>query len=836
INPLKLEENLTKAFSDILKRSSSGATVATLSSRYQSSAVVIQPGFHPEYPTGNINIKWLGMFRGFWFDPAQNLREDTTMDKILTLLGQYRDKVFSFFFDQNKEIKAAVFDADPNENPSVCSNSTAQRKDVSDLKPTLQFDCRLAITGKDDREIYFNKSGQLVEFKQSNVNQILPFWQVVDSNLNSTAATHVIEYLRGKDYTWEPTPYVMRKRVFDVSEICKGEGYQSGSLNPWKLGPIVYSTPNVAGNGPLNSKYYLIYEDQHYRDHINSNQYKNRRSIVYVGSNIGMLHFFRIGFLKDTGNPWQPVKLTNDPNTDLNDLVEKEEFAFIPENALPYMLWYGREDYCSVNNGYIPILDYRVDLFDASFGKNRNPDDNKDSNTWETYLFGSMGVGGKKLGTNSSSVFLLRLTQYLNDNTGNTRPELMWEVKLPDNSLATSYPSRIRIGDKNKVGKWYFIIGSGPLDPNADSYNKFTTPKLYIMDARNGNRVKTLNVPVPSNINIRAAVGDLMEFDVDSDYQDDVIYFGVYGYTNNETSWGALYRIALKTGQNTYKDPASLTDNDIKLVLNLDSFSTSGHAPPVFAATTATKDEEKNLWVYVNTGLYLSPTHNNPVPYTNYIIGFKDPCWDSTGNYFNPNCSAVISKNDLADARNVLGYSTGYSNCNADVLNFSEKHQTKQVCGCDSNGCSLKSVVLSTNAQTDMCKLQNAKKGWYYELDSGALAYSRPIVIAGVVYSMYFKPSQDVCTPVGESYISALNYKTGLPPSKPTLLVPGNTDTNRLKAGVAVGYGAPPLGEAFRFIRTGAGSGRLIAQISSGAIINVETQLPPGRFVLWIEK
>ena len=28
--------------------------------------------------------------------------------------------------------------------------------------------------------------------------------------------------------------------------------------------------------------------------------------------------------------------------------------------------------------------------------------------------------------------------------------------------------------------------------------------------------------------------------------------------------------------------------------------------PPVFAAVSATKDKSQNLWVYVNTGLYLS--------------------------------------------------------------------------------------------------------------------------------------------------------------------------------------------------------------------------------------
>jgi len=44
-----LKNALLSAFSDILKRVSSGSTVATLSSKYQSSAVIILPGFYPEY-------------------------------------------------------------------------------------------------------------------------------------------------------------------------------------------------------------------------------------------------------------------------------------------------------------------------------------------------------------------------------------------------------------------------------------------------------------------------------------------------------------------------------------------------------------------------------------------------------------------------------------------------------------------------------------------------------------------------------------------------------------------------------------------------------------------
>ncbi len=827
-----LRNALLSAFSEILKRASSGATVATLASRYQTSSVVLQPAFYPEYITQEGKpIRWLGTFRGYWVDSGQNLREDTVMDKILILLGQYRDKVFTFFFDANKETKVALFDADPNQNPGVCSS--AQIKSPIQLRPTLQFDCILASTSKDARKIYFNDNGNLREFKSFNRNEIKPAWTFIDNSLTDGQVDCVIEYLRGEyDYTWNCTPYVMRKRVFDVSQICYN--FAQGSNAPWKIGPIVYSTPTVAGNQALNQKYTYVYNDDTYREYVLSNSYKNRRSVSFVASNIGMLHFFRIGHLKETGDTWQPIKLVNDPSSNQNDLVEKEEFAFIPQNALPYMLWYGKEDYCSLNKGYIPIVDYRMDVFDASFDRNDDPNGNKTINSWNTYLLGTMGVGGKQLGSYSSSVFLLKLTNYLNDNTGNTLPELMWEIKLDGGALATSFPARVRQGDSNKNGKWYFVLGSGPKDPNADSYDKFLSdPKLYVINARNGSvHTVALSSLLPNNVN--AAVGDVIEFDIDNDYQDDVIYFGMYGYKNNGSSWGGIYRIALKT-QSGYKDPSTITINDIKEVVELDDFKTGNHIPPVFAAVTATKDESGRLWVYLNTGLYLSPSHRT-VPYKNYIIGVIDECWDNVNKYFKSTCEPV-RKVDLADAKSISGYvNVNGGSCDSSVLNFTQT-TTENMCVCGDSGCSIGQAVKSTNALTDFCVLQNNKKGWFYELD-GYIAYSRPALSFGVLMTEYFKPSDDPCTPVGETFITALRYNTGLPPANPPFIAVGNTEGSKLKYSISIGYGSPPLGEVFRIIRDTAGNLSVIGQTSTGAIFNVRQQIggQVGRFVLWIEK
>ncbi|MEM1879158.1 MAG: hypothetical protein QXJ18_05300, partial [Desulfurococcaceae archaeon] len=162
---------------------------------------------------------------------------------------------------------------------------------------------------------------------------------------------------------------------------------------------------------------------------------------------------------------------------------------------------------------------------------------------------------------------------------------------------------------------------------------------------------------------------------------------------------------------------------------------------------------------------------------------------------------------------------------------------TENMCVCSDSGCSMKQAVKSTNALTDFCVLQNNKKGWFYELD-GYIAYSRPAVSFGVLLSMYLKPSDDPCTPVGETFIAALRYNTGLPPANPPFIAVGNTEGSKLKYSISIGYGSPPLGEVFRIIRDSAGNLSVVGQTSTGAIFNVRQQIgeQAGRFVLWIEK
>jgi len=802
-NPIKMEESLTKVFSDILRKASAGATVATLTSRASVSSVIVQPYFYPKYTTADgKEISWIGFLRSFWVDTKQNLREDTTADKILNLVGVVFDKIFQFFFDaSSNETKVAIL-----QGSDVSSSCTRESViDFNQVRPVFESSCQLALTRQQDRIILYNKNGTLHPF-QTGETDIRDAFQAVDNTIDQTKADCIIRYIRGENLSNDTTcgslSYVRRVREFDTttfSSICPG--YSSSGDATWKLGDIYASTPSVAGSDPLNI-YHLRYGDRTYLDYIRTAQYKNRPSLLFVGANDGMLHAFRVGYVKETGDPDTPVKLVNAPDNDLTDLIGREEWAFIPKNALPYLVWQGHPEYCRV-----PTVDYRTYVFDASIGGPENSP--KDVNSWRTVLVGTMGFGGKELGNYSSSVFALNITNLSN-------PQLLWEVSLPDKTLTTSHPAVVRLGDRNKNGEWYLVIGSGPKDPAGESFTN--SPKLYFINLRNGNVVKTIDIPIPNNVS--AAVGDIAVVDVDSDYQDDVIYFGAYGKDNSGKYWGNFYRLSLRSGNN-YKTVSSLRSNDICNVVDLESFKTAGHSPPVFGAANFTKDENNKLWVFFGTGRYLSQ-NDKTIPYKNYFIGFKDDNWNGSS-------CVTYRKNDMENV----------TNSTTDVV----VSEIKQMCMCDSAGCGMRDVVYNT---TTTIAHAEPVRGWYHELTNEGI-YSQPLVLGGIVDALTFVPPQDICEFGGSSNLIAVYYKTGRPYPRPSVLSPEAVSgtiaigqTVSIKSKMQVSSGMPPLGNPFQALQSSTREGsEKFVQIGTGVILRFSQQPTiesRERFLLWIEK
>jgi type IV pilus assembly protein PilY1 len=821
-----LRSALLNALTDILRRASSGATVATLTSRTGISSLIVQPYYYPKYiRQDGTEVSWLGFLRSFWIDIRQNLREDTTEPKVLNIAGTIFDKIFQFFFDPDaNETKVAILQGSDTTTSCVREGT----KSINQLIPVFDAGCQLANRNPSDRTILYNKDGTLTSFTTSEASYLSNIWRVCSNDptvlcisnadcpgetCQPANASCIIRYLRGEDLSSDSScpDYVKRAREVKIENFCPG----ASGTKTWKLGDIIHSTPSVVSSEPLNI-YHLRYNDTTYLQYIRTSAYKNRASFVFVGANDGMLHAFRVGRLVQTGDPNRPTRVVNAHNTTANNLVGKEEWAFIPRNALPYLVWYGNPNYCRV-----PTVDYRTAIFDVSIGGLANA--NKTVSSWRTILIGTMGFGGKSITTSvgafSSSVFALDLTDWLNGTS--TRPTLLWEVRLPDGTLTTSFPALIRLGDPDENGEWYVVIGSGPMNPEGTSFT--SQPKLYFINLRNGNIVKSVDIPATGGVSF--AVGDIAVVDVDNDYQDDVIYFGVYGKTNTGKVWGNFYRLSLKSGSG-YKSVSALTSSDICTAINLGTFASAGNTPPVFGAPNFTKDENGNLWVFFGTGRYVMDSSDKVISYYNYLIGFKDENWNSSS----PTCPTAYT---IARLDNVTNQPL--------TITITE---VRQLCMCDASGCGMRDVVYGAYSSG---MPPEPPRGWYYKL-SGEAIYSQPIVVGGMVDALTYVPPEDVCQTGGSANLISVYYKTGRPYPRPSVLSPGAVNgtiavgqTVQLRQKISVGQGIPPIGNPFQALQSSQASQQVekFAQISTGVVLRLTQQksaTSEEKFLLWIEK
>jgi len=788
----QIKNALSNAMSSILSRASSGAAVATLASRTGISSLVIQPYYYPKYLTETgTEISWIGFLRSIWVDLKQNLREDTVANKILDMAESTWDKIIQFVTSDN-ETKIAVLKGDTDSGSNACTLDNF--KDLNQIIPVFNSGCWLAKVDANSRTIKYNKNGVLADFKTSEASYLADMWKNIDSNIDSTKASCIIRYLSGEDLSNDSTcknlDYVKRPRELNINSFCS-----INDKKTWKLGDIIHSTPSVVSDQPVNI-YHIKYGDTDYLNNfIRKSDYKIRPTLVFVGANDGMLHAFRSGTIINQEDSNQPSKLQNAPNDTRTDLIGKEEWAFIPKNAIPYLIWYGKSDYC-----HVPTVDYRTFVVDAKVINKENKEE------WKTLLVGSMGFGGKALGSYSSSVFVLDITDPLN-------PSLQWEKALPDQTLTLSFPAVTKIGSN-----WYVVIGSGPKDPDG---TQFSTAKIYFFNLSNGDIVNTLTIK-EQNSDVIAAVGDMMPVDVDLDYSDDAIYFGIY-----TTNSGDFYRITLKSGSG-YKSVGSLTQNDIIKAVSVSS--------PVFAAPNFTLDEFGRLWVFFGTGRYLTQA-DKTISYNNYLIGFKDPCW-------NGSCSNTYSKNDLTDRTNttVTATVTEFKKmCVCDPPNApADKKMCPNPTDPDHQPCCKVDVVYDTTNGTSVPEPTN---GWYYQL-TGESIISQPIVFGGNVDALSFVPPADICAYGGSTNLLALYYKTGAPNPRPIVLsrlaTSGTQGTITVYSKISLGSGAPPFGNPFQ-ITQGISSREYtkFIQLSTGHVHRVEQQVSPGygsRFISWIEK
>ena len=580
-------------------------------------------------------------------------------------------------------------------------------------------------------------------FDDNNAAALAPYLNATDTDGDSSVtddAANIINYIHGVDIVQDGNSDGLndyRERTVVIDDVS----------NVWKLGDILNSTPRIASWIKLNNydEFPRKYNDTTYKAFIESAGYLNR-GMVYAGGNDGMLHAFRLGKLElgwSGQTSSQKARITGtDPG--------KEEWAFIPKNALPYLKYIADQEYC-----HIYSVDLSPYIFDSSIGAPGSGDISgstkpEDASTWRTILIGGMKTGGACAATTTTTATRPDVNgdgnkDFVNtpvdvsgssvgyssyfalDVTDEDNPKLLWEFTNPQLGFASTGPAVVRVGAGTDNGKWFVVVGSGPTGPISTTDMQFMgrsdqNLRFFVLDLKTGTLLRTIDTGIQYGF-----AGSLLNATNDSnmDYQDDAIYVGYtkrtsaapYTWTN-----GGVGRLVTKEDSNpdnwvwspVLDNIGPVTSSIARLQKNKDCFTDSG--------------KEGCLWLFFGTGRYYYAQESAIDDETGQrtVYGIKEPCVTPSGER-------------IAIDKTCITAVTGLTNVTA-----------------------IADVPLVTDAN------KYNFKGWYISLDSSATGFGAERVITdplavttGLIFFTTSKPYTDVCTIGGKTYIWALRYNTG---------------------------------------------------------------------------
>jgi len=556
-----------------------------------------------------------------------------------------------------------------------------------------------------------------------------------------------------QDLTIGGTPVpntAMRSRQYDYDG--------DGTLETWRLGDIVYSTPTMVG--PPAENLHLLYRDLTYAPFVA--KYKKRRQVVYAGANDGMVHAFNAGFY----NPLVKQFCTSSDMTKCQDITEPklgaELWAYVPFNLLPHLYWLTQPTYNESKHVY--YIDLKPRIFDAKiFTEEGACSDITDTacvhpNGWGTVMVVGMNFGGGSIiadmdktdgnapvatdPTMKSAFMIFDITN------PEEKPTLMAELAIPKMGFSTSYPTVVAMRDSNNDGiyssaenKWYLAFGSGPADSNGNpgtvssatgNYNdeilddvKSLQPgQFYLLDllelatnnalyTLNSSGVSTAGLTSYSTYDTNTFISAPVTADFDLDYNADALYFGtVSGKTK---PWGGkLRRIVIDYLTKPIQQAAHSVLMDV--------------AKPITAAPAIGQDDDGRHWMFFGTGRYFNAGDKSDTNQQSFY-GLKEPL----------------------DSNSVKDWSTLTTSDIIDVSSF-EVYSDHSVDG-----------GATDNNWAGLLTDQSVKDGWYLDFSTGTgeKNLGQAALIGGLLSFTTFIPESDICSAGGESFLWALYYQTG---------------------------------------------------------------------------
>jgi len=798
-NPLRLEEQLNKSFSAILRKAASGSAVSVLATKGEGEGTLIQAYFKPKITdeTGLNDITWAGYLQCLWVDAYGNIREDTNHDYKLNAI---EDRIIEYFQDSDTgDTKVRRYPVD-TEHP-YDKNTTPEYISLESIQPVWEAGKKLwAGSPAAGRRIY-TYADSFIEFTTDNANALKPYFEVtsdaVYANLGATQdnrVSNIINFIRGADdsatvYAGSPA---LRKRNITIN----------AETHPWVLGDIVYSTP-VSISKPVE-QYGLLYDDDSYKQFYDT--YKNRETVVYVGANDGMIHAFSAGQYNA-----EEKKFEAGPTVGIGE----ELWAYVPQCQLPHLKWLAMPTYSHLS--YVDLKPKVVDV------KIFTPDATH-PNGWGTLLICGMNMGGQPVTVTdaafsggaksfSSSYVVLDITN------PSQPPTLLWERSFSGMGYSAATPCVVKVNDE-----WFFVVTSGPTDYDGTSTNP---GRVYIVDLNEANNPKTggtLLRTFPSGLETsenNAVMNSPVALDKNMNYSVSAIYVGESYQAGSPASWKAkVYKIAVPQLTGGVYDAQAYDANPANWKwVPLADFSDLPQPGYLSAPFTLSVDNKDNAWIFLGTGRYVT-TADKTDENQNYLFGIKDPFYNWRGkaagadplpaclhNYSPSGCT--ISMADLFDASlyTVKADGTIDTPDTADALrgkNF-DKFVKEGVHKKDTNGVEI-------------------YQGWYRKLTTttggpSERVVNKPAAFGGLALFPTFTPDSDLCLSGGNSKLYALYYQTGTAFKRAVFTKQDNS--SEIKFTIDMGAGLASS-SAIHVGKKEGQTGTVISQLSTGEIVQID--------------
>jgi len=805
-----LQAKLTATLASILQKSTSGTSVSVLATSSTGEGAIYQSYFFPKIAEGLVNVYWLGYTQALFLDTFGNLREDTNVDgrlvyvqdKIVKMrietgtvkVDKYRDadadgkaddlsgngKLCDGFSDCDQDGSFPPADADDATDAIVGEQGLV----ISSVVPMWEAGRKLADRDPTTRRIWTwvdaNKDGLVDESGtiDDSAGEVIAFNAAAPDNSVTLApylragaapytAANIINFVRGAD----GTGMGLRNRQ---TQVPAG----SGVLKTWKFGDPIHSTPTVVASP--RERYDVLYGDASYTDYFV--RWRDRRQVAYVGANDGMLHAINVGFYHRGDDPvtnaagevehgWFTDTLLGTTATTLGD----ELWAFIPQELLPQLQFLADPNYSHVY--YVDlkpkVTDVRIFTDDGPAGTHPGG--------WGTILIGGMRMGGSctncilgggakalqidNFNGTAGDTRVFRSSYFVLDITDPDNPRLLFTFTDPDLGLTTSYPAVVRVNPtldgktSNTNAKWFMVMGSGPTEYNAGSYQAATA---FVVNLAVGPSSLRKYVPdqacgAAPNYTGCSFIGDVSAVDIDLDYRTDTVYMGSVIDNDTGPAWtGKLHRLTMGAvapfgGEvNEALWGASFSGQRRPTSLLVDfSCPTPSCTPaatkavgPVTAPPTISQDDQTKIWIFWGTGRYFS-TPDKTNADTQFFFGAKDPVPQG-------NCTQLsetdCEQDDLVDVSNAVICLTGCTN---------------QVTGVTGVGTGLNTFSDPTNPSS-LEGLVASRDGWFTTLPAPReRVLTSSTLLGGIVFFPSFAPQNDVCSSSGDAQIYALFYKTG---------------------------------------------------------------------------